>query len=463
MGGLTGAQQRLLQSIEAMLPEAVDDFLFNRYLDICHEGESSSIFQNHFEKLLVDKGLLKKFEDFLASRVAENEKVKAENKIKKLQQEKPVSTARDGVITPMSETKHIVALNAKELLALDIPPLEWLVKGLLPADGVAVLSAPPKYYKSFLCLQLCIAVCTGSEFLAHETVRAGAIYFDLESNKRRPRDRLKSMLKETPAPENLYIVTLEDEPGTLDDGFIAVMQDQVNQHPDIRLFVIDVFQRIRQAAKKGQNAYTFDFESMKPLSEFAARNRVCCLIVHHNKKEFDQSDVFNSMSGSTGLLGFADVALMLTRKNRNSQNTVLHCTGRDIASEEFAIEFDKSSMKWRYKGMAEEVETSKELDDFSHDPTMRTLLKAIEINGGAWEGTTSDLIKESEYHGHKIFSDKRSVGRVISKYADFLKREHGITYTYSLKGKARQRVYSFHKDDKSTGQQVTLGDWMDGE
>ena len=51
-------------------------------------------------------------------------------------------------------------LTAKELMELDFPPPEWLIEGLLP-EGLTVLSGAPKIGKSWLSLQLALAVTTG--------------------------------------------------------------------------------------------------------------------------------------------------------------------------------------------------------------------------------------------------------------------------------------------------------------
>ena len=42
-----------------------------------------------------------------------------------------------------------------------IPPVDWIIDGLLPCDSYAVLFAPPGSYKTFLALDMAMAVAHG--------------------------------------------------------------------------------------------------------------------------------------------------------------------------------------------------------------------------------------------------------------------------------------------------------------
>ena len=92
-----------------------------------------------------------------------------------------------------SKVPKLNPISAVDLNALDIPEIRWIAKELLP-EGVALLSAPPKSYKSFMMLDLCVEVCRGGTFMNHQCNKSHVLYLDLESGKRRPRDRLKKIL-----------------------------------------------------------------------------------------------------------------------------------------------------------------------------------------------------------------------------------------------------------------------------
>ena len=94
-------------------------------------------------------------------------------------------TTENGIIKPIGKSKppKLKPISATELNALEIPDIRWITKGLIP-EGVALLSAPPKSYKSFMMLDLCIEVCKGGSFMNHECNKIHVLYLDLESGKR---------------------------------------------------------------------------------------------------------------------------------------------------------------------------------------------------------------------------------------------------------------------------------------
>src|SRR5215213_2069745 len=76
----------------------------------------------------------------------------------------------------------VVFSSAVELMRKDIPPVRWVVPGILP-EGVALLAGKPKLGKSWLALGLCVAVAAGGYALSTRPVAQGAaLYLALEDN-----------------------------------------------------------------------------------------------------------------------------------------------------------------------------------------------------------------------------------------------------------------------------------------
>lgn len=57
-------------------------------------------------------------------------------------------------------------------------PIDWLVDKILPV-GLSILGAPSKYYKSYMALGLCVAICQGAKFLGFDCTKHDCLYFDL--------------------------------------------------------------------------------------------------------------------------------------------------------------------------------------------------------------------------------------------------------------------------------------------
>lgn len=63
----------------------------------------------------------------------------------------------------------------QELYQQPLEPVEYLVDGLL-APGMYILGGSPKVGKSWMALQLCLAVCGGSAFLGRATRKSEVLY-----------------------------------------------------------------------------------------------------------------------------------------------------------------------------------------------------------------------------------------------------------------------------------------------
>jgi hypothetical protein len=77
-----------------------------------------------------------------------------------------------------SPNKRFNLLKSSDLAAL--PPLKWLVKGVIPAQGIAAIYGPSGSGKSFLALDMLAAVANGTEWFGHKVVKSPIIYVALE-------------------------------------------------------------------------------------------------------------------------------------------------------------------------------------------------------------------------------------------------------------------------------------------
>jgi len=78
----------------------------------------------------------------------------------------------------MNAPDRFQMMTAADIEALPYP--EWLVKGILPRQGVALMSGPSACGKSFLILHLAAAINHGLRFFGHRTKRANVVYLALE-------------------------------------------------------------------------------------------------------------------------------------------------------------------------------------------------------------------------------------------------------------------------------------------
>src|SRR5215216_2618736 len=247
-------------------------------------------------------------------------------------------------------------ITAAELMDKELPPVKWAVPGVLP-EGVTILAGKPKMGKSWLGLGLCVSVAAGGRALGKIGVeRGGALYLGLEDRERRLQKRLRKILGERDVPHGLDVAW---EWPQLDHGGVEALDSWLEAHPDTRLVVIDTLKKIRPRDGQSRSVYDLDYEALEPLLPLAAEYGVAMLVVHHLRK-LEAGDPFDMISGSTGLTGGVDGALVLKR-DRGKQDATLAIDGRDVEEPtELALRWDPDIASWSLMGDAEEYRQSEE-------------------------------------------------------------------------------------------------------
>ena len=239
-----------------------------------------------------------------------------------------------------------VYFTANDLLDTYFPDPRWAVPGLV-AEGLTLLAGAPKLGKSWLCLDLGLSIASGTPALGKiDTLQGDVLYAALEDPPRRLKSRLLKMLDGGPAPARLALVTeLPNMTVALD-----MIAEWLEHHADARLVIIDVLAKVRPPSSPGTSAYEADYAVLSRLKRLADDYRVAVVVVTHLRK-LEASDVFDQVSGSTGLTGGADATLVLKRA-RGDNSASMHVTGRDIVESEYAVTFDPERCTWTLDGDA---------------------------------------------------------------------------------------------------------------
>ena len=230
--------------------------------------------------------------------------------------------------------------SCAELCDYRLERKSYTVEGLL-SQGLNILAGSPKIGKSWMVLHLCIQVAKGQPFWGMKTQQGEVLYIALEDSKQRLQDRVLS-LTDTP-PDALHFSL---DCARLGDDLDEELHNFVSDYPQARLVVIDTFQKIRAQGK--EMSYANDYAEVSRLKRTADELGICLLLVHHTRKQAD-SDYMNEISGTNGIAGSADTLMVLKKKQRNSCNAVLSCTGRDIEDRELTLHFDRESCCWQVK------------------------------------------------------------------------------------------------------------------
>ncbi len=260
-----------------------------------------------------------------------------------------------------------VTYSLRDLLKEKLAPPRWAIRGLIP-EGLTTLAGKPKLGKSWMALQIALAVATGGKALAKiEVERADVLYLALEDNKRRLQSRALQLLADD-WDSKLGCFDYQTEWKKIDDGGIEAIEDWLQKHPAARLVVIDTLAKVRPRHTRQSNIYEDDYAEIGQFKALADKYHCAIILIHHTRKE-GASDPLDEISGSTGGPGAADTLLVL-RRTRGQANAELHVTGRDVDEQELAITFDDQSGLWTLAGDAEAfrlTQERQEIIDVLHD------------------------------------------------------------------------------------------------
>ncbi len=278
----------------------------------------------------------------------------------------------------MTFTKLPKAISAEELLSTPLPPVKWIIPGLLPA-GLALFAGPSKAGKSWLTLWLCLQIAQGNPVWDREIEPRTVIYFSLEDTFNRLQNRIFQLIDGGDAPERLILQT---ECPSIGQGLEEQVESLIHTYCDVGLIVIDILQKVRVSDGNG-GMYANDYKEAGALKKLADKYGICILLIHHLRKQ-SAADPFDQISGSTGLMGVADTSWVMQRK-RMSQTADILLTGRDM--DDRTLHLREENCVWTL----EDEETAEEREIKAVPDYLWKAAEYIESVGN-WQGTASELL-----------------------------------------------------------------------
>ncbi|MGL5406328.1 MAG: AAA family ATPase [Propionibacteriaceae bacterium] len=215
------------------------------------------------------------------------------------------------------------------------PPVSWVVPGVMP-EGFGLLIGAPKMGKSWLTLDLCLALAMGGRALGAIDVGPArpVLLLALEDGERRLQDRARHLLGDKPIPSMLHYAT-ECEPGTIFATMEAWLSMYGNHRP---LIVLDTLGRVMPPTARGENDYQRDYRMGSWLKSLCDKYPGTCICAVHHTRKASSEDWADSTSGTQGLNGSADWTCSLSRP-RSETSGRLKVMGRDVMDGDYAVTF----------------------------------------------------------------------------------------------------------------------------
>lgn len=250
----------------------------------------------------------------------------------------------------------------------------WLIKGWIPDSELVFLVGPPKKKKSFLTVELSVALSTGANFMGIKPARTGPVLFlNLEDPPRTTNARFDLLLANK-------IGTGERDTG-LRQKNIHVMVPGVfslQHEPDIEaltafikkirpvLIVIDSLYCCMDMTDWGVGGVT----SIKALKKVCVDHEVTIVIVHHSKKGATKDA--EGLLGSQLLNSVGDGSIHIRSMEQDDGSEILTCVRiwKSFASsdqEELVIEVNTDTA-YHYESFTQALPEGPQVsDDRPHD------------------------------------------------------------------------------------------------
>jgi putative DNA primase/helicase len=203
-------------------------------------------------------------------------------------------------------------LHAVGDLRRQFTPARWVVKGLLPQKGLALVYGTTGAGKSFLALDLALRVSTGQPWFGHVCVKSPVVYLCLEGASGFLA-RLAAALRDTGGPELLRAGTDSFDLRAAEDvsSLIAAVKEWTETlHCDGKpVIIVDTLNRAMPGAD--ESGSTDMGAVLAACARIAASLSGLVVLVHHLGKDADRGP-----RGHSSLLAAADAAVLVARSGR---------------------------------------------------------------------------------------------------------------------------------------------------
>lgn len=200
-----------------------------------------------------------------------------------------------------NQTPRFKLLRQSDLVHL--PPMSWLVKGVLPATGTAVIFGPSASGKSFLCLDLAIAISQGKPWFGQRVKATPVVYASLEATAGiKQRTDAWATHYETDIPANLSFI-LDPINLTLPNDVL----DLANTLPKGCVVFIDTLNRAASTIdENGSKDMGIVIDAVYSIQRITGG---LVVLVHHTGKNTE-----SGMRGHSSLNASIDAAIEVSRQ-----------------------------------------------------------------------------------------------------------------------------------------------------
>jgi hypothetical protein len=204
----------------------------------------------------------------------------------------------------IGKPKHI-----KELMNMDFPDYIWTVEDLFPEGGLAIISGQPGHFKSWVILDIAVAVSGETKLFGHfDTKQSNVLVIDEENGER----LLQKRLKKVGINKDLPIFYYSNETFTVSDASIEALLGRCKEF-NIGTLIIDSLVRIHKGDENSSGDMSQIFNKLRRITA----KGITVILIHHNKKPgIAGTGGAHDLRGSSDILASLDTHITLSRRDK---------------------------------------------------------------------------------------------------------------------------------------------------
>lgn len=223
----------------------------------------------------------------------------------------------------LCEVELIRTVDLDTYVDMTRPQIEWVIKGLLPRPGIALLGGEPKEGgKSFFALQLALAIGQGEDFLgwAVSPKPHRVLYLQFDTSEFVWRDRLLGLRNAgVILAGDVQMVHPDDVPSTVN---VLTFEGRTFLHEACQAYrpavvILDVLREVHTADEDTSTEMKVVLDGIVQAVQYPDEPPPALVIIHHTRKLDPEStqkhglQVVNAFRGSSYLTGRADTLWIL--------------------------------------------------------------------------------------------------------------------------------------------------------
>lgn len=295
---------------------------------------------------------------------------------------------------------RLTAISFRDYMKIEVPPLSFLIDGLVVEGSAILFSAREKSGKGLIAIDMLISIATDTTFLDRPVKGGPVIYVALEENVGTVKTRLRAR---HPADDDLplYIVQLD---GSMDDGdefYIDTPEgvDGLAELIQVIQPVAVVIDTLREAHRGRENESDDMAPRLKAIRALAHKTNTTIIVTHHAAK------MTGGARGSTAIRAAFDDVLEFTRDDNGADTEirgVLHAEGRNLPKTVEHIAFNGASFRWEVTSAPAVVQT----------PNLRQ--KILEVLHESDEWMDAQALTDA-ISGSSLGSVQNQLGRMVQE------------------------------------------------